>query len=163
HLRLAYATDQPVGIWVHAYHQGKPAKVGSSPSPKVSGSGEAMGWFFFMQPGDVVDEIRIVAGDGSRNNTPVVATWRGRIVAGSDTGVAVAEPRWVADMREKARAAQQRDYEARMAAPVERGDVALVSGFMLVVLALGIFGIGAPFWAIRRWRGGWRLAAMLPA
>ncbi len=163
HLRLAYESDQPVGIWLKAYHQGKPANVGSSPSRQVSGSGEAMGWFFFMQPGDVVDEIRIVAGDGSRDNTPVVATWRGRIVAGSDADALAPEPQWVVEMREQARLAQQRDYEARMAAPVESGDVALLGGFMLLVLAFGVFGIAAPFWGIWRWRGAWRLAAVVPA
>lgn len=163
HLRVAFETDRPVGIWLKAYHQGKPVNVGSNPSPQVSGSGEAMGWFFFMQPGDVVDEIRIVAGDGSRDNTPVVATWRGHIVAGSDADSTAPEPRWVVEMREQARLAQQRDYEARMAAPVERGDVVLFGGFMLLVLVLGTFGIVAPFWGVLRWRGGWRLAAIVPA
>lgn len=163
HLRLAYETDEPVGIWVHAYHRGKEANVGSSPSPRVTGRGEAMGWFFFMQPGDEVDEIRIVAGDGSRGNTPVVATWRGRIVAGGEAAAATDEPRWVVDMREQARLAQQRDHEARMAALPEPGAMVLAGGFMLAMLALAVVGIGAPLWAIRRWHGGWRLAAMVPA
>jgi hypothetical protein len=34
---------------------------------------------------------------------------------------------------------------------------------MLAVAALGIAGIAAPLWAIRRWRGGWRVAATVPA
>ena len=105
HLRLAYETDEPVGIWVHAYHQGKRANVGSNPSPRVGGSGEAMGWFFFMRPGDVVDEIRIVAGDGSAA-TRRSSRLAGRIVAGSDAMPSI-RARWVVEMREQSRLAQR--------------------------------------------------------
>jgi hypothetical protein len=31
----------------------------------------------FMRPGEEADKIRIRAGDGSTNNTPVVAVWHG--------------------------------------------------------------------------------------
>ncbi len=65
YLHLAYDTDKPVGIWVAPYFHGKPVNVGTSPSQTYSGSGETFGWFFFMQPGDEVDEIRVTAGDGS--------------------------------------------------------------------------------------------------
>jgi len=54
---------------VRPYVQGKPVNVGSNPSETHTGSGETFGWFFFMQPGDEVDEIRITAGDGSSGNT----------------------------------------------------------------------------------------------
>ena len=79
YLRLAYDTDKPVGIWVMPYFHGKPAKVGSSPSQTYSGSGETFGWFFFMQPGEAVDEIRVTAGDGGRtarrSSLPGAGTW----------------------------------------------------------------------------------------
>lgn len=162
YLRLAYATAQPAGIWVRPYFQGQPVKAGSNPSETHSGSGETFGWFFFMQPGDEVDEIRITAGDGRTGNTTLAATWRGHVVAGSDA-VAGAEPAWVVDMRERAKAAQQQAYEARMNAPLGAGDLALFGGFMLAMLGIGLLGFAVPAWGIWRWRGGWRIAAAVPA
>jgi hypothetical protein len=38
----------------------------------------------------------------------------------------------------------------------------LQSGFMLLIAALAIGFFVATYHALRRWRGGWRLAALLP-
>ena len=59
-------------------------------------------------------------------------------------------------------AKQREAYEQRMSEPVSAGDTVLFSGFMLAVLALGIGGLVAPVWAVRRWQGGWRIAAAVP-
>lgn len=163
YLRLAYDTDKPVGIWITPYFHGEKVNVGSSPSPRYSGSGEAMGWFFFFQPGDQVDEIRIKAGDGSFGNTPVVATWYGHVVAGSEPASAQDQPEWVTEMNARAKATQDQAYREQMSKPVSAGDVALLNGFMLTMLVVGLAGIAAPAWGMWRWRGGWRLAAMVPA
>lgn len=37
------------------------------------------------------------------------------------------------------------------------------TAFMLLMLALGLTGIAAPIWGLRRWHGGWRMAAAVPA
>ncbi len=163
YLRLAYETDTPVGIWVTPYFHGKRVNVGSSPSPTYSGSGEALGWFFFMQPGEEVDEIRITAGDGRTKSTPVVAVWRGHLVGSSEAIDAGAQPAWVTDMLAQAKAAQDEAYRAQMSQPMSAGDVSLLNGFMLGMLALGLAGFVAPAWGLWRWRGGWRLAAAVPA
>jgi hypothetical protein len=163
YLRLAYDTDKPVGIWVAPYFHGKRVNVGSSPSQTYSGSGETFGWFFFMQPGQEVDEIRVTAGDGSMDNTPVVATWSGHVVGSSEAANPQAQPAWIADMSARVKAAQDQAYRARMSKPISAGDIALFSGFMLLVVALGLFGITAPAWGMWRWHGGWRLAAAVPA
>ena len=42
YLRLAYRSTTPVGIWIRPYFHGEPAKVGSSPSMRYSGDGEAL-------------------------------------------------------------------------------------------------------------------------
>jgi hypothetical protein len=159
YLRLAYDADKPVGIWVTPYFHGQRVNVGSSPSQTYSGSGETFGWFFFMRLGDEVDEIRITAGDGSTNNTPVVTTWRGHVAGGSEAAGETAQPAWIAAMSARAKAAQDAAYRAQMNRPVSVGDAALFSGFMLVMLALGLLGFAAPAWGLWRWRGGWRLAA----
>ncbi len=70
YLHLHYDTDQPASIWAQPYFEGKPVNAGSNPSRRYTGSGDALGWFFFMQPGEQVDEIRINAGNGSSAGTP---------------------------------------------------------------------------------------------
>lgn len=163
YLRLAYATDKPVGIWVNPYFRGKQVNVGSSPSLTYTGDGEALCWFFFMQPGEAVDEIRITAGDGSTANTPVVATWTGQVMGGNATATEQAQPAWVTDMLARAKAVQDEAYRAAMNRPIGAGGMALFSGFMLAILALGLSGFAAPAWGMWRWQGGWRLAAAVPA
>ncbi|HEX8009835.1 MAG TPA: hypothetical protein VF814_02680 [Casimicrobiaceae bacterium] len=113
YLRLAYDTDTPVGIWVAPYLHGKRVSAGSSPSQTYSGSGETFGSFFFMRPGDEVDEIRVTAGDGSTDHTPVVATWSGHVAGSSEAVGAQAQPAWVAQMSARAKAAQDQAYRER--------------------------------------------------
>lgn len=163
YLRLAYETDKPIGIWVKPYFRGKPVNVGSNPSQTYSGSGETFGWFFFMKPGDQVDEIRITAGDGSADHTPVVATWSGQLVGGIEPATGQSQPAWIAEMSERVKLAQDQAYRARMSQPVSAGEQALFGGFMLAMLALGLLGFAAPAWGLWCWRGGWRLAALVPA
>ncbi|MGC1817049.1 MAG: hypothetical protein WA900_05285 [Casimicrobiaceae bacterium] len=59
-------------------------------------------------PGDEVDEIRVNAGDGRLDSTPVVAVWHGHLVGSSVTLAAQAQPIWVMEMSARAKAAQYR-------------------------------------------------------
>lgn len=163
YLRLAYETADPVGIWVRPYFNGKPVNVGSNPSQRYSGKGETFGWFFFMRPGDVVDEIRITAGDGSVSNTPVLAVWRGYVVGGSETVGAQTQPAWIGEMNARAKAAQDEAYRARMQEPLSRSDTILVTGFFWGVLTAGLLGFALPAWGVWCWHGAWRIAAVVPA
>ena len=162
-LRLAYSTDKPAGIWITPYFQGKRVNAGTSPSQTYSGSGEALAWFFFMKPGDEVDEIRITAGDGGTNTTPLVTTYRVRVVGGGETAGSAAPPTWVTELGERAKVAQQQALKAHMNKPVSASDTILFGGFMLAMVAVGIAGFAAPAWSLWRWRGGWRIAAAVPA
>lgn len=163
YLRLVYETDKPVHIWARPYFNGKPVNAGSNPSEMYSGKGETFGWFFFMRPGDVVDEVRITAGDGSISNTPIVAVWRGHVAGGSEVVGAQTQPAWIAEMSARAKAAQDEAYRARMQKPVSASDNALMTGFLLAVLATGLLGFALPAWGVWRWRGAWRIAAAVPA
>lgn len=163
YVRLRYVTDMPVSIWARPYFQGREVNAGSNPSRTYTGTGDALGWFFLMQPGDQVDEIRITAGDGSHDGTRLVATHRVHVVGGTQPMEARTEPDWVVELNREDKAAQQVDYERRMNTPTTAGDLVLFNGFMLTVLALGVFAFGAPAWALWRWRGGWRIAAAIPA
>jgi hypothetical protein len=38
-----------------------------------------------------------------------------------------------------------------------------MSGFMLLMMSLLLAGFAAPAWMAWKWRGGWRIAALVPA
>jgi hypothetical protein len=161
YLRLRYRTDAPVRIWARPYFRGRTVDAGSNPSPRYEGSGEALGWFFLMQPGTRVDEIRVTAGDGGVRTTPRVASLRVHVTGGS--GVAHApEPAWVARLRAQADEAARLQQVPSGAGPGAGGTL-LLGGFMLAMLAIGLLGFAAPAWGLWRSRGGWRMAAAVPA
>ena len=164
YVHLRYTSDRPVRIWARPYFHGAPADAGSNPSREYpAGNGEALGWFFLMNSSAQVDELRISAGDGSREGTPVVATYPVHISGSGLPAASGAQPEWVTRLGAQAQAAQREDYEKRMNTPTTTGDVALFSGFMLAMLAIGVLGIAGPAWGLWRWRGIWRWLAAVPA
>lgn len=163
YLRLGYETDKPVHIWARPYFNGKPVEAGSNPSQMYSGKGETFGWFFFHEPGIMVDEVRITAGDGRISSTPTVAVWRGDIVGGSEAPDAQTQPAWIDEMSARAKAAQDEAYRAQIQEPLSRSDTALVTGFLWGVLAAGLLGFVLPALGVWRWHGAWRMAAAVPA
>ncbi|HWG09915.1 MAG TPA: hypothetical protein VN693_00220 [Rhodanobacteraceae bacterium] len=164
YLHLRYTSDKPVHIWATPYFHGKSVAAGSNPSQEYpAGTGEAMGWFFLMRPDVQVDEVHISAGDGSFNDTPEVVAYPVHVSGSAETATSTARPEWVTRLNAQAEAAQRAAYEKRMNTPASAGDVALFSGFMLAMLAIGMLGFAGPLWGLVRWRGGWRLAAAVPA
>ena len=163
YVRIGYATDTPVRIWARPYFEGREVNAGSHPSRLHEGEGEALAWFFFLgEPGQQIDEIRISAGDGSASGTRELVRLPMRITAGAHTAPAAAEPAWLARLKAEDERLQREDYERRMSEPLSAGDRLFGAGFMLAVLAIGVGGIALPLRAMRRWSGGWRLAAVLP-
>ena len=116
-----------------------------------------------MEDGERVDEIRITAGDGSTSGTQLVATYAVDVRAGDRPSADTAEPGWVTELRNENERLQREAYEKQMSEPASAGDALLAGGFMLAVLAIGLGGIAAPVWALRRWQGLWRAAAAVPA
>ena len=163
YLHLRYTSDGPVQIWARPYFQGQPADAGSNPSRTYPmGSGEALGWFF-LDSGAQVDEVRISAGDGSTKGTHVVATDLIAVTGGDATAQKTTPPAWVTTLRAADKAAQDAAYKEAMNRPVSVGERLFFTGFMLTVVAVGLFSIFGPAWGLWRWRGGWRLAAAVPA
>lgn len=164
YLRLAYTADRPTRIWAEPYFEGAPAHAGSNPSRSYDGTGEALGWFFLMDADAQVDEVRIRAGDGSPGGTHEVARYPVHVVR---SGVAAAgtagRPEWVTRLSALDAKAQSDAEKRGRDTPLSGGDVVLFGGFMLSMLALGVLGFLAPAWGLWRWRGGWRLAAAVPA
>lgn len=164
YMHFGYRSDQPVQIWVQPYFEGKQVNAGSNPSRTyLAGSGEALGWFFLSDPGTQVDEVKVTAGDGSYDRTPVVATFPVAVTGDDAPAESAAQPAWLTSLSAADQAARRADYEKAVSTPPSAGDVALFSGFMLAMFTLGLIGFAGPAWGLWRWRGGWRVAALLPA
>jgi hypothetical protein len=164
YMRIAYSTDTPVRIWARPYFNGREVNAGTNPSQVHANEGEALAWFFFLgEAGQQVDEIRLSAGDGSTTDTREIARLPVSIAAGTGPAPATPEPAWLVRLKSEEERLRRADYERRMSEPSSAGDQAFFAGFMLAALALGIGGVVLPILAIRRWRGGWRLAAAVPA
>jgi hypothetical protein len=164
YLHLAYVSDEPVQIWARPYFHGEAVNAGSNPSQvHPAGGGDALGWFFLMQPGTEVDEIRIRAGDGSPDGTQQVASYAVSILGSDQPAEDEAAPAWVTTLGAADAAAQKADYDKAMNKPIGAGDVLLFGGFMLLMLVIGIAGVLWPAWGLWRWQGGWRVASAVPA
>jgi hypothetical protein len=163
YLRLRYDTDHPIGIWARPYFRGQPAHAGNNGSYSYTGSGEALGWFFFSGNRGEVDEIRITAGDGSIAGSPVVLTYSVHVVPSERQADAEDAPEWVASLKAADVERQRLAHEAYANRSVAPYTSLLLSLFMIAVLALGVCGFVMPVSALLRWRGGWRMAAAVTA
>jgi hypothetical protein len=161
YLRIEYATDRPVSIWARPYFEGKEVAAKSNASIPHDGTGEALGWFAFNQPAEV-DEIRIVAGDGSHAGTRQVASYPVKVIGTDRPATRLARAAWVDDLSRQEELVRRADYERRMSEPVTTGESLLMSGFMLGVVALTVGGLAWPAWGLWKWRGGWRAASAVP-
>jgi hypothetical protein len=161
YVRISFTTEEPLSLWARPFRNGVEVTTAmSNPSLRHEGSGEALGWFALTEPGDV-DEVRIRAGGGKPYrewelaSMPVQLEWtRG--------GRARPLPEWVRELQAIETARMNEDAKRRANEPTSSGDVAIFSGFMLFMLALGIGGVIVPVWAARKWQGGWRIAALAP-
>ena len=149
YLRLGYTTDEPVHIWARPFFDGIEVRAGSNPSRTYTGSGEALGWFFLMEPGQQVDEVRIRVGDGSPDGTQFIATYPVSISGSDRPAAAASDPAWLISLRQENERLQREEYAQRMSTPPGAGETLFFGGFMLAVLALGIGGVG-------RAAGGWQ-------
>ncbi|MGH8647845.1 MAG: hypothetical protein ACREUP_00860 [Burkholderiales bacterium] len=163
YVRVEFTTDRPVSIWARPYFQGKPVqRTKFNPSAAHSGAGHALGWFSLDQA-DAVDEVRIKLGGGKPYREWEAASYPVRLTG---TGLPVAQrsrPAWVNEMLREERERSQQAYERQMSGPVSTGGMLFMSFFMLTVLGLLVVGAGAPLWGVWKWRGGWRIAAAVPA
>src|SRR5215831_4087990 len=138
YIHLYYDTDRPVGIWARPFFQGKPANAGNNGSYSYTGSGEALGWFFFMSNRGEVDEIRITAGDGSLDGTAVVLNYPVHISASEQDGATEAEPEWVTRLKARDEEQHRRAYQAYINQPISTAWSLFMSVFIIGVLVLGV-------------------------
>jgi hypothetical protein len=162
YVRIQYDADEPVSLWARAYAGGKRIEKGwrSNASATYSGTGDALGWVEFYVPMDV-DEIRIVAGGGKPYREWQVATHPVKLRWTDGPRVGETAP-WVPELQRATAMAWEAERRAAAARPQSMGEAAF--GMLVVPLFLGavLACIGAPVWALWKWRGWWRLAAVVP-
>jgi hypothetical protein len=163
YVRIEYRTDEPINLWARPYRGGRAVQNAiSNASTRHSGSGEALGWFELREPGSV-DEIRIRAGGGEPYREWELARMPVQIEWTSASAEPPARPEWVDQLAASEDAAMRAQMAERANEPMPAGSAVFFSGFMLLVLGLLVAGIAVPLWSVYKWRGGWRLAAAVPA
>jgi len=112
-IRIEYQADERINLWARPYRNGVQLKNAiSNASRTYIGSGETLGWFALMEPGDV-DEVRIFAGGGKSSREwelarqPVDLRWSDATPSG--------EPRaqWVTDLLAAEQVSQREDAQRR--------------------------------------------------
>jgi hypothetical protein len=161
-VRIQFDADEPVGLWTHAYFGGKRIEKGwkSNASAKWSGSGHALGWISFDKPVEV-DEIRIVAGGGKPYREREVASYPVKLRWGEGPAAAASAP-WVPELQRATAAAWEAERRAAAAKPPNAADLILGLVIPPALVALVLACLGAPVWALWKWRGWWRLAGVVP-
>src|SRR5271154_5157457 len=144
YIRLHYSTDRPVRIWARPYFRGEPVNAGSSGSFNYTDSGEALAWFFLQSEAGTVDEIRIMAGDGSGTGTAFALSYAVHVEGSNLEGAVEGEPQWVTSLRARDAARQREAYEARMKTPISAGESAGIVALVWGMLALGALGLIMP-------------------
>jgi hypothetical protein len=163
YVRIQFDADEPVSIWARPYFAGRPvARTKSNASARHAGTGYALGWFSLDAAGEV-DEVRVVVGGGKPYRERTVATHPVKLAWTGGSAAARTRAPWVDDLRRETEAAFRQAAQERSNQPAGVADAALMSGFMLLVLALLAGSVAGPAWGLWKWRGGWRLAAAVPA
>jgi hypothetical protein len=162
YVRVEYATDEPITIWARPFFQGREVATMTNASHTYSGQGHALGWFSLDKVSEV-DEVRIRVGGGRPYRSWEVTRYPVKVIGTGGPAAARAKAPWVDELLRAEEILQRQAHERRMAEPVSATDTLLMSGFMLVVLGLLVGGFVAPAWGLWKWRGGWRMAAAVPA
>lgn len=155
YVRIAWSTDTMTRIHARPYLDGREVRAWTSPSPRYDqGSGETAAWFSFTGKHDRVDEIRLFVGN---SKTRLGAVHEVSIESGASAAARPPAPAWVAELESRVVEATGGPQE-----PPTASEERWFGGFMLVVAALAVFGLVAPIWGFKRWRGRWRIAAAIP-
>lgn len=157
-VRIGYDSDQPILVHGQAFWKGR--KVTSATSGSLTyapGTGEAMYWFAYTEPAQV-DRVLLTAY-GTRGQAPLAETsldvdlrW---------TGAAAPQPapaEWVQRMDAERERRNREAYQAYMNRPEPAWQVGLFFALAWSPVAYLV----AQVVTLRRFRGGWRTAALVP-
>lgn len=159
-IRIAYESDRPITIRGEPFNRGAPVPGMTSGSPRYrAGSGEALFWIAYTEPAQV-DRIVITAHDEqmrallARTEMEVDLLWTGQRSAAVRP-----RPEWETRLQAEGEALSRAEAKAYMNRPTPVWQWAL--SFAMIWSAPGYLVLQAL--ALWRLRGGWRLAAAIPA
>jgi hypothetical protein len=159
-VRVGYDTDRPIRIRGEAFFEGKRVTSITGGSPRYeSGRGEALFWFAFTTPARA-DTILMWAEDErtrqslARAELSVDLTWTGRAGAASRP-----RPAWVDRLQAERDRRSKEELDAHMNRPTPWWETLL---FFAAVWSIPTYFI-VQIVALWRLRGGWRVAAAIPA
>ena len=160
YVRVSYESDKPIRVRAYPYYGGKEVPGMSSGSYLYpAGSGEAMYWIAYVTPAQV-DRI-VVRAEDDRSGKPIAQaeiavslTWTGNQPAATR-----ARPEWVTRMNAEQARRQKDAYNAYMNRPQAWWEM---PAFMLMTWSIPLYFVGQVV-ALWRLRGGWRIAAAVPA
>jgi len=159
-VRIAYETDRPIRVWGEAYLAGNRVPSMTSGSPRYEpGTGEALFWFAFTTPARV-DTIVVRAEDekarvtAAQDDLSVNVTWTGQKPVARREKAA-----WVARLQADRDHRHREEAQAYANRPRPWWEPVL---FMAAAWSIPLYFI-VEIVVLWRWRGGWRIAAAVPA
>lgn len=165
YLHLAYDSDEPVELTVRPLWRGAPAEAGVSLARMHQGRGETLLSFFLLRPTAQVDEVRIVLNEGRGRAAPQQVVWQGLVHSstGDDSTASPAKPAWLEQMLEQQEAERLQAQAQRRPPRQPARQTWMGMGVTLTLATALVSGLVTPAWGLWRWRGRWRLAALVPA
>jgi hypothetical protein len=159
-VRIAYETDQPIRVRGDAYAGGKRVTAMTSGSPRYEpGTGEALFWFSYTTPARV-DRVVVWAED-EKTRQPVAKTEIGVDLewTGQKSATRRRQADWVTHMLAEQNRRSREEIREHMDRPTPWWETML---FFAAIWSIPIYFIMQVV-LLRRWRGGWRVAAAIPA
>lgn len=161
-VRIEYAGADGHALWARPWHRGQPVtRAKFNASARHAGDGAALGWFS-LDGAAAVDEVRIVAGGGKPFREFELLRLPVDVRGTGEPGARADRAAWVEALSREAADRHRQEMSEAMARPPSVADSLLGTGFMLAVLGLLAAAVIGPAWALRRWRGGWRVAGAVP-
>lgn len=160
YLRIAYEADVPVRVRAHAYAGEQRMDEMTSGSPLYeAGRGVALFWFAWTKPARI-DRIVVYAEDVDSGRQVARTQLAVDVTAtGEKTATQTQRPEWVKTLLADQKRRHDRAYQQHPGLSTSWWWLVV---FQLVMLSIPTYFIlqGILLW---RWRGGWRIAAAVPA
>ena len=160
YLRIGYVSDQPIRVRVEPRlgDAAVPGMNGGSPV-NAAGSGEAFYWIAYTDRVRV-DRLVVYAQDEKWQGRLAQVEWPVDLAwSGDKAQAARTPPEWVQRLKGERAARDRIEYEARMSEPAGWG---WSLGLFAAAWSIPVYFILQGF-LLWRWRGGWRIAAAIPA
>jgi hypothetical protein len=157
-VRISYVSDEPIRVHGQAFSKGRTVTSATSGSPLYPpGAGEGMFWFAYTEAAEV-DRIVLTAYPARGQTTLAEAALDVELRWTGEKTVPPAPADWVRRMDVEAERRHKEAYEAYMNRPTPAWQGMLFFALMWSPVAYLV----AQVVALRRFQGGWWVAALVP-